>query len=68
MAMPIGSIAAPFTMAQYWEKFEACVRGIMAQDTAARLRQALADLPTLASLEPLTAPLKGPFPGRLTED
>ena len=68
MAMPVGSIAAPFTMAQYWEKFDACVQGIMAEGTAARLRQALADLPVLPSIEPLMAPLKGPFPGRLNED
>src|SRR6185503_2076707 len=29
VAMPRGSIAAPFEMAQYWAKFEGCVAGMM---------------------------------------
>jgi 2-methylcitrate dehydratase PrpD len=68
IAMPVGSIAAPFTTAQYWEKFSACVQDVMAGDDIARLRRALEDLPGLPSIAPLMAPLQGPFLGHPEED
>jgi len=54
MAWPLGSKAAPFTDAQYWEKFEACVTGHLNAAQAAALRQAAARLPTLAHIGDLT--------------
>jgi len=46
-SMPKGSLRAPFTTAQYWEKFEACVSGLLSPAQIARLRQALLDFPQL---------------------
>ncbi|MFQ5348061.1 MAG: MmgE/PrpD family protein [Rhodothalassiaceae bacterium] len=53
-AMPLGSKAAPFSTAQYWEKYESCVAGILSDDEAAALRQALENLPDLAAIGALT--------------
>jgi 2-methylcitrate dehydratase PrpD len=61
VAMPMGSLAAPFPIEQYWAKYEGCVAGLLAPEAAAALRQALADLPLLPSLAALTAPLAAPF-------
>jgi 2-methylcitrate dehydratase PrpD len=60
VAMPLGSIAAPFAIEQYWAKYEGCVAGIL-DPAAAEVRDALEALPRLASLVPLTGPLTGPF-------
>jgi 2-methylcitrate dehydratase PrpD len=56
-AMAVGSIAAPFTEAQYWEKFDGCVAGVLPDERASRLRAALEKLPMLQSLRELTEPL-----------
>jgi 2-methylcitrate dehydratase PrpD len=61
VAMPLGSIAAPFGIEQYWAKFEGCVSGILEPASAAQVREALEALPHLASLKRLTAPLLAPF-------
>ena len=60
--MPAGSLAAPFTLDQYWTKFEGCAAGLLAPDTAKALGRALADLPHLPTIEPLMAPLGARFP------
>jgi len=54
---PAGSIAAPFTPAQLWAKFDGCTAGLFGEDRAAALRDALADLLALPSIAPLMAPL-----------
>ncbi len=59
--MPAGSLAAPFTMDQVWAKLDGCAAGTIAPDTLESLRAALAKLPQLPSIAPVTAPLKGPF-------
>ena len=61
VAMPLGSIAAPFAMAQYWGKFEGCVEGSMAEADAVALREALEGFPGLTSVGAVMGPLKGPF-------
>ncbi|HWT11139.1 MAG TPA: MmgE/PrpD family protein, partial [Allosphingosinicella sp.] len=60
--MPTGSLAAPFTLDQYWAKLEGCAAGLLAPADLAALRAALADLPHLPAIAPLMAPLAGPFP------
>ncbi|MGQ0559200.1 MAG: MmgE/PrpD family protein [Sphingosinicella sp.] len=61
VAMPSGSLAAPFTIEQVWAKFEGCTAGILTPDEAAALRDALDRLPQLASVEPLLSPLSRRF-------
>src|SRR5688572_14238480 len=41
IAMPLGSIAAPFETSQYWEKYEGCVAGVMRPEAKEALRKAL---------------------------
>jgi hypothetical protein len=60
--LPAGSLAAPFTLDQYWTKFEGCAAGLLAPDAAGALRRALADLPHLPTIEPLMTPLGARFP------
>lgn len=56
VAMPAGSLAAPFTMDQVWAKFDGCAAALgPARHSAARA--ALAALPELPSIAPLTAAL-----------
>ncbi|MFN3945013.1 MAG: MmgE/PrpD family protein [Allosphingosinicella sp.] len=55
--MPVGSLAAPFSMDDYWAKFEGCAAGAMPGDARERLRAALERLPELGDLSPLMAPL-----------
>ncbi len=57
---PAGSLAAPFTDAQLWAKFDGCVAGLLPADRAAALRAALERLPELPDIAPLTAPLYEP--------
>jgi len=54
---PAGSLAAPFTDAQLWTKFDGCTAGLLRRDRAAALRQALEALPDLPDIAPLMAPL-----------
>lgn len=56
---PAGSLAVPFTDAQLWAKYEGCVAPVLPPDRATALRGALAALPDLASIAPLTEPLYG---------
>ncbi len=53
-AMPLGSKAAPFTTAQYWQKYESCVAGVLSDREAAALRVALERLPALSSIREMT--------------
>ena len=46
-SMPRGSLAAPFTTAQYWEKYDACVNGMLNVEQAAALKQALSNFQKL---------------------
>jgi len=61
MAMPVGSLAAPFTIDQLWAKLDGCAAGLLPPAQAAALRAALAEMPQLPDIAPLTAPLAGPF-------
>lgn len=58
---PKGSKAMPFTMAEYWEKYEACVAGLLSADDAAALRKALEDLPQLSAIADMTRHLAQPL-------
>lgn len=59
--MPVGSLAAPFTGDQYWEKLEGCAGGLLDPGALAALRDALADFAELPLLAPLMEPIRGPF-------
>jgi 2-methylcitrate dehydratase PrpD len=61
VSMPTGSLAAPFTLDQYWTKFEGCAGGLLPAEETARLRQALARMPALPGIAPIMAALAGPF-------
>lgn len=61
VAMPMGSLAAPFPLDQYWAKYQGCVSSVMSAEASAALRAALEKLPDLADLDPLLAPLSEPF-------
>ena len=54
---PAGSLAAPFTDAQLWAKFDGCTAGLLPGERAAALRRALETLPDLPDIAPLMAPL-----------
>lgn len=58
MAMPLGSIAAPFTDAQYWEKYEACVEGVLDGPQNRALKDALRSLRSLDNISGLTEHMK----------
>jgi 2-methylcitrate dehydratase PrpD len=58
---PAGSLAAPFTAAQLWAKFEGCA-ALLPPGRARALRAALEALPAAAEIAPLMAPLYGPLP------
>ena len=59
--MPAGSLAAPFTLDQYWAKFDGCAAGLLGPAACGEVRKNLADLPRLREITPLMAPLAGPF-------
>ncbi|HMJ93338.1 MAG TPA: MmgE/PrpD family protein [Allosphingosinicella sp.] len=61
IAMPLGSIAAPFETSQYWEKYEGCVAGVMRPEAAGTLRAALERMPELADVGEVMRPLVGAF-------
>jgi 2-methylcitrate dehydratase PrpD len=62
VAWPAGSLAAPFTDAQLWAKFDGCTAGLLVPADQAAVRQALADLPHLPGISALTTPLAGKLP------
>ena len=59
--MPVGSLAAPFSLDQYWTKLEGCASGLLGAQALADVRRDLADLPDLPTVRPLMASLAGPF-------
>jgi 2-methylcitrate dehydratase PrpD len=59
---PAGSLAAPFTAAQLWAKYDGCTAAILLPDRARALRAALEALPELPGIAPLMAPLYGIAP------
>jgi 2-methylcitrate dehydratase PrpD len=59
--MPVGSLAAPFSLDQYWTKLEGCAAGLLGDEALGDLRRNLADLPNLPNVQPLMARLAGPF-------
>jgi 2-methylcitrate dehydratase PrpD len=61
VAMPMGSLAAPFPIDAYWTKYEGCVAGHLGGAEAEALRRALERLPELPDLGPVMAPLAAPF-------
>lgn len=62
MAWPAGSLALPFTEAQLWAKLAGCTGPVLPPARAAALRAALVELPGLADIAPLMAPLYGRTP------
>ena len=50
VAMPLGSIAAPFPLAVYWRKLDTSTAGALTPARAARLRAALERLPDLPDI------------------
>ena len=62
VAMPTGSLAAPFTLDQVWAKFDGCAAGLLASAARDSLRHALAEMQQLPNITPLMRPLAGPFP------
>lgn len=58
---PLGSKALPFSMAQYWDKYDACVAGILSKKEADALREKLEELPQLASIRTLMQCLARPM-------
>jgi 2-methylcitrate dehydratase PrpD len=61
VAMPMGSLAAPFPIEAYWTKYEGCVAGHLGESEAEALRDALERFPGLREVAPVMAPLAGPF-------
>lgn len=61
VAMPMGSLAAPFPTEAYWTKYQGCVAGALDAGPAAALRDALERLPALDDIGALMRPLAGPF-------
>jgi 2-methylcitrate dehydratase PrpD len=59
--MPVGSLAAPFTLDQVWAKFGGCAASLLPTPQVDALKSALAQMPQLAAIAPLMAPLAGPF-------
>ena len=57
VAMPMGSLAAPFPIEAYWAKYEGCVAGHLGAADAAALREALERLPELPDLGAVMVPL-----------
>jgi len=66
VAMPCGSLAAPFSTAEYWAKFDDCAGPVMAISALNGARKALKDLPVLPRVGSLMSLLRGPFEQRPT--
>lgn len=58
VAMPRGSKPAPFTEAQYWQKFDGCVKGLLSEGDASAVKAALQKLPSLAAINDVMNHLK----------
>jgi 2-methylcitrate dehydratase PrpD len=61
VAMPMGSLAAPFPIEAYWTKYQGCVAGLLRPPEAAALGDALERFPDLRDLGAVMAPLAAPF-------
>lgn len=61
VAMPCGSLAAPFSTAEYWAKLDDCAAPAMPADALDAVRKALKDLPILPKVSALMSPLRGSF-------
>jgi len=61
--MPCGSLAAPFPIAEYWAKFDACAKPALSPSAREAATKALNDLPNLPKIATLMSPLRGPFTG-----
>jgi 2-methylcitrate dehydratase PrpD len=61
VAMPCGSLSAPFPVSEYWAKFDDCARPVLPADAREEARKALNDLSNLPKVATLMAPLRGPF-------
>jgi 2-methylcitrate dehydratase PrpD len=61
VAMPCGSLAAPFSAAEYWAKFDDCTGSLMPANAHDQAKRALNDLPNLPKVSALMALLRGPF-------
>jgi len=57
VAMPCGSLAAPFSIAEYWTKFDDCTVSVMPEQARQAARLALNDLPILPKVATLMSPL-----------
>lgn len=53
VAWPAGSLAAPFTEAQMWTKFNECAAGLVAEGELARLHDLLGRMEQLESIAPI---------------
>jgi 2-methylcitrate dehydratase PrpD len=62
VAMPAGSLDVPFTDDQIRGKFDGCTTGILPPHTAETILAELERLPSAATVAPLMALLRGPFP------
>jgi 2-methylcitrate dehydratase PrpD len=62
VGLPKGSKVAPFSDAEYWAKYEACVQGFLNAQQAQSLRQQLEGIRTLPSIRSLTAQLAWTLP------
>jgi len=54
VGLPKGSKVAPFTDAEYWAKYEACIAGHLSAEQGQKLRKSLEELRTLPSIRSLT--------------
>ena len=59
--MPLGSKLAPFSDTQYWDKFNACVNGLLTRAQCESLRDALDRLNELENIHDLMTHLRTPF-------
>lgn len=53
-SMPLGSLAAPFTAAQYWDKLDACISGLLSDEQAEPLKLTLRNFHGLAAARDMT--------------
>src|SRR5688572_24190807 len=61
VAMPCGSLATPFSTAEYWAKLTDCAGPTLSEDSVERVKKALNDLPILPKVASLMSLLRGPF-------
>lgn len=61
VAMPCGSLAAPFSTTEYWAKLDDCAGPVLPTGALNRAKKALNDLPFLPKVAALMSPLVGPF-------